>query len=52
MLDVLPSIDHDRVRYFAAFWAQQGQGQGQDGGWMCDLAQQFKVAMEVAGRQQ
>jgi hypothetical protein len=50
---VLPRIDHDRVRYFAAFWTRPDldlDPPGLGGGsteWIRDLALQFQAAFEV-----
>mmetsp|Transcript_11114 Transcript_11114/g.18165 ORF Transcript_11114/g.18165 Transcript_11114/m.18165 type:complete len:175 (-) Transcript_11114:89-613(-) len=41
---VLPGIDHDRVRYFAAFWKDVQDCDGLDASWMRSLALQYEAA--------
>jgi hypothetical protein len=41
---VLPGVDHDRVRYFAAFWKDKPDTEGVDASWIRELALEFETA--------
>jgi hypothetical protein len=45
---VLPSIDHPRVRYFAAFWKRVPSSGEVDAEWIRHLAAQFEAALGAA----
>ena len=39
--DIIPSIDHDRIRYFVRFWQDVEEIQQKEHRWMIDVCERF-----------